>query len=62
MKEAIGKDGKWHPWEELSKEERDEWIKAMDDADKIHDYYKTHERPLSCTQQLLRYEQDHRIC
>ena len=60
--QAIGNDGQWHEWEELSQEERDDWMQAMTEADLLHDYYKTHEKPLTLKEQLLRYEQDHRIC
>ena len=60
--QAIGNDGQWHEWEELSQEERDAWMEAMTEADRQHDYYKTHEKPLTLKEQLLRYEQDHRIC
>ena len=60
--QAIGNDGLWHPWEELSQQERDEWMQAMTEADRIHDYYKTHDRPPTLKEQLLHYEQDHRIC
>ena len=60
--QAIGNDGRWHPWEELSQQERDEWMQAMTEADCIHDYYKTHEKPLTLKESLLRYEQDHRRC
>ena len=60
--QAIGNDGQWHEWEELSQEERDAWVDAMAEADRQHDYYKTHEKPLTLKEQLLRYEQDHRIC
>ena len=60
--QAIGNDGQWHEWEELSQEERDAWMDAMTEAARRHDYYKTHEKPLTIKEQLLRYEQDHRIC
>ena len=60
--QAIGNDGQWHEWEELSQEERDAWMDAMTEADRQHDYYKTHKKPLTIKEQLLRYEQDHRIC
>lgn len=62
MNQAIGNDGRWHPWEELSQPERDDWMQAMTEADRLHDYYKTHEKPLTLKESLLRYEQDHRIC
>ena len=42
--QAIGNDGQWHEWEELSQEERDAWVDAMAEADRQHDYYKTHEK------------------
>ena len=60
--QAIGNDGRWHPWEELSQQERDDWMQAMTEADRLHDYYKTHERPLTMTQKLLHHEQDNRVC
>lgn len=60
--QAIGNDGQWHEWEELSQEERDAWMDAMTEADRQHDYYKTNEKPRTLKQQLLDYEQDHRIC
>ena len=60
--QAIGNDGQWHEWEELSQEERDAWMEAMTEANRLHDYYKTNEKPHTLKQQLLDYEQDHRIC
>lgn len=60
--QAIGNEGKWHEWEELSQEERDAWMDAMAEADRQHDYYKTHEKPRTLEQKLLDYETDHRIC
>jgi N-acetyl-anhydromuramyl-L-alanine amidase AmpD len=60
--QAIGNDGQWHDWEELSQEERDAWMDAMTEADRRHDYYKTNEKPRTLKQQLLDYETDHRIC
>ena len=60
--QAIGNDGQWHEWEELSQEERDDWMQAMTEAGRLHDYYKNHEKPLTLKEQLLKYEQDHRIC
>lgn len=59
--DAIGNDGKWHPWHELTKAEQDEWMEAMTEADRRHDYYKTHERPLTLRQSLLEYEAKRRV-
>jgi hypothetical protein len=48
--QAIGNDGQWHPWEELTQEERNAWMGAMTEADRRHDYYKTHEKPRTLKQ------------
>ena len=59
--DAKGRDGKWHPWDELTQEEQDEWMEAMTEADRIHDYYKTHERPLTLRESMLEYEAKQRF-
>lgn len=59
--EAIGRDGKWHPWDELTKEEQDEWMEAMTEADRIHDYYKTHPKPMTLRESMLEYEAKQRF-
>lgn len=59
--DAIGNDGKWHPWNELTKEEQDEWMEAMTEAQRRVDYYKTHERPLTLKQSLLDYQNRRRL-
>ncbi len=59
--EAIGRDGRWHPWGELTQEERDEYMYAMSLADRIHDYQKTHERPQTLSEGLLIYESKRRV-
>lgn len=56
MMEAIGKDGKWHPWDVLTRAEQDAWMEAMTEADRRHDYFKTHFSPLTQRQNMLEYE------
>ena len=60
--QAIGNDGQWHEWEVLSQEERDAWMDAMTEADRIWDEWKRNGKPRTLKQQLLDYDQDHRIC
>ena len=60
--QAIGNDGQWHEWEELSQEERDAWMDAMTEADRIWDEWKRNGKPRTLKQHLLDYETDHRIC
>lgn len=60
--QAIGNDGQWHPWEELTQEERDAWKAAMTEADRLWDEWKRNGKPRTLKQQLLDYETDHRIC
>ena len=60
--QAIGNDGQWHEWEELSQEERDAWMDAMTEADRLWDEWKRNGKPRTLKQPLLDYEQDHRIC
>lgn len=59
--DAIGRDGRWHPWNELTKEEQDDFMHDMTVADSIHDYYKTHERPLTLKQNIMEYEAKRRV-
>ena len=49
-------------YKDMTPEEQAEFMEAMTEADRLHDYYKTHEKPLTLKESLLRYEQDHRIC
>lgn len=37
---AIGKDGRWHDWDNLSAEEQKDWMDAMTIADNIHERQK----------------------
>ena len=62
INQAIGNDGRWHPWEELSQQERDDWMQAMTEADRIWDEWKKNGKPPTLKESLLHYEQDHRIC
>ena len=40
--QAIGNDGKWHEWSELSAEEQAEWMRCMSMADRRREEeYKT---------------------
>ena len=59
---AKGKDGKWHTWGELSKEDREAWMDAMTEADRRHDDRKRHGKPRTLKQRLIDYETDRRIC
>ena len=60
--QAIGDDVQWHEWKDLSQEERDAWMDAMTEADRIWDEWKRNGKPRTLKQQLLDYETDHRIC
>lgn len=60
--QAIGNDGQWHDWEELSQEERDAWMAAMTEVDRLWDEWKRNGKLRTLKQQLLDYETDHRIC
>lgn len=61
MMRAIGRDGRWHPWAELTKAEQDEWMEAMTDADLVVEYYKTHPKPLTMKERLLEGEARRRM-
>lgn len=37
---AIGRDGRWHDWDNLSAEEQKDWMDAMTVADNIHERQK----------------------
>lgn len=62
--QAIGNDGKWHPWEELTPEEQQKWNEGQREADEIWERMKNGElqRPKSLEQHLLDYENNHRLC
>lgn len=38
---AIGNDGRWHEWDELSAEEQQAWMEAMTEADKTVEQRKS---------------------
>lgn len=54
---AIGSDGRWHEWSELTAEEQRQWTEAMNEADRIHDRHKEHGKPMTLPQSLLEYHQ-----
>lgn len=58
---AIGKDGQWHDWNELSAEEQSEWMEAMTEADNIYEHRKYQERVPTLKQNIARYEQNERF-
>ena len=55
---AIGKDGKWHDWNELSAEEQSEWMEAMTESDNICEHRKYHDCAPTLKQNIARYEQN----
>lgn len=54
---AIGDDGRWHPWEDLTEAEREAWETAMSTADRM----SKEERSLGLDGSLRRYEEQHRM-
>lgn len=58
---AIGHDGRWHPWGELTAEEQREWMEAMTKADEIHDMKRRGECAPTLAQNLARHELNKRF-
>lgn len=58
---AMGHDGRWHPWEELTAEEQREWMNAMTKADGIHDIIRNRECAPTMAQDFARYELNKRF-
>ena len=58
---AIGRDGQWHEWGELTDEERREWMEAMNAADRHVETRKRGEFAPALAQNLARYEQKRRF-
>lgn len=55
--EGVGFDHEWHPWEELSEEEREQWQDPMSRADLLHEYKKYHrDTMMSYSQMVLEQE------
>ena len=59
--EAIGNDGKWHEWSELSAEEQAEWMRCMTRADKRRQEEYENGRPMTLAESLRDYEERCRI-
>lgn len=55
---ALGNDGLWHLWDDLSEKERQGWMEAMTEADRRH---KAQCRPATLRERVLEYENTHRI-
>lgn len=55
---GIGLDHEWHPWAELSEEERKMWQDPMSRADLKHEYKKYHGDTMSYRQKMLEQEKD----
>jgi hypothetical protein len=49
-------------FKEMTPDEQREYMEAMTEADRIWDEWKRNGKPRTLKQQLLDYEQDHRIC
>ena len=57
--QALGNDGRWHEWSDLTEEEKAVWRKAMTLADERHERRKAGYMPLTVKESLLEYERDH---
>lgn len=63
MSRAIGKDGRWHDWADLTDDERREWMEAMTDADRYVEARKsrTDNRQKSPPKSMIIYNNQRRI-
>ncbi len=59
--QAIGNDGLWHDWADLSEEERQSWMDAMTEADRVWEARKRGEFQPTLRDNLLDYENRHRM-
>lgn len=59
--EAIGRDGRWHPWEELTAEEQREWMDAMTKAAQVVEERRSGMCAPTLAQNMARYEQNKRF-
>lgn len=59
--EAIGRDGRWHPWEELTAEEQGEWMEAMTKAAQVVEERRSGMCAPTLAQNMARYEQNKRF-
>ncbi len=58
---AIGKDGKWHDWDDLTPEEQQAWRDGMDEADRIWEARKRGVCMPTLRESLLEYERRQRL-
>lgn len=54
--QAIGNDGAWHAWGDLTEAEQSAWMEAMTAADRRHEQERQGDGALTMAQDLARYE------
>lgn len=57
---AIGHNG-WRKWDELTDEERREWMEAMNEADRYVEERKRREPTPTVAENITRYEHNQRF-
>ena len=58
---AQGRDGRWREWDELTDEERREWMEAMNEADRYVEERKRREPTPTVAENITRYEHNKRF-